>query len=221
MSVSSLSDFHSGAHDCCSLSNERSTPPSSVASFDSDDEILELHNQQGKLVQKLLKDKRESDRLIAAWQVRCDTLEAEVARLAGLLGEMEAKLRIGKAPERATVNSEPPKVEVKPKPAGTRAALCLDWRASCDKNQVRLQVDPSKSMSKQDPPPCNAYYIQGLCSVPKCKFSHQYDLKPEHIDEMKRGARFRLCNTYARRLALELLAPSTTLSTPAHLPSAL
>lgn len=43
------------------------------------------------MVQRLLKEKKESDCLISAWKIRCETLETEVKRLAGLVAELEAK----------------------------------------------------------------------------------------------------------------------------------
>ena len=43
--------------------------------------------------------------------------------------------------------------------------------------------------SKQNPPPCNNFYLIGDCETPRCKYSHQYRLTSAQLAEMRRGAK--------------------------------
>ncbi|GAA5990259.1 hypothetical protein JCM5350_000443 [Sporobolomyces pararoseus] len=68
------------------------------------------------------------------------------------------------------------------------------WNPIVSSSLTRPQIDPTKSMSKQNPPPCNAYYLLGECEVPRCRFCHTYELTESQVNEMRRGAKFHLCN---------------------------
>ena len=46
-------------------------------------------------------------------------------------------------------------------------------------------------MSRQTPPPCNAFYLIGHCDVPRCRYEHRYNLTAEQVEEMRRGAKVR------------------------------
>ncbi|GAA5953864.1 hypothetical protein JCM3765_000672 [Sporobolomyces pararoseus] len=69
-----------------------------------------------------------------------------------------------------------------------------NWNPIVSISSIRPQIDPTKSMSKQNPPPCNAYYLLGECEVPRCRFCHTYELTESQVNEMRRGAKFHLCN---------------------------
>ncbi|KAL8286194.1 hypothetical protein RQP46_004682 [Phenoliferia psychrophenolica] len=182
---------HSGSSRAGSPCSIASTAASSLLSQSPDHHDSHVHDlelQTFTYVRQLLKEKREADVQIAAWRIRCETLEGEVERLAGLMGEMEARevarKRISSWGSPDLPPSPPlssPTLLTPPSSSDgndpnllpdTTTRICTDWRAACQKNQPIPIVDPSKSMSKQNPPPCNSFYLCGSCSVPRCKF-HQ------------------------------------------------
>lgn len=55
----------------------------------------------------------------------------------------------------------------------------------------RPLVNPDLPMSKQAVPPCNAHYLKGFCDVPRCRYEHRYELTPDQVEEMRRGAKVR------------------------------
>jgi hypothetical protein len=56
--------------------------------FASEDAELK-RNQQHAFVEKLIKQKQEQDRVLVAFNVRCQTLEGEVLRLSSLVAQLE------------------------------------------------------------------------------------------------------------------------------------
>lgn len=53
-------------------------------------------------------------------------------------------------------------------------------------------------MSRQTPPPCNAFYLIGHCDVPRCRYEHRYNLTSEQVEEMRRGAKVRSLSFFLR-----------------------
>ncbi|GAA5859171.1 hypothetical protein JCM1840_003786 [Sporobolomyces johnsonii] len=186
------------------------TSPSSVDSlFELEDQWGSLQHRTDDLVRHLLKSKREGETAIRAWRIRCQTLEQEVERLAGLVARLEkekeeaALAEVAEKVAHATVDDE----DAPPVASASKSRVCSDDAAAtpCKWNgrawvpvelssPAKPQIDPSKSMSKQDPPPCNAFYLVGHCDVPRCRFCHDYDLTDSQIDEMRRGAKYHLCH---------------------------
>ncbi|GJE84486.1 hypothetical protein PsYK624_005620 [Phanerochaete sordida] len=55
-------------------------------------------------------------------------------------------------------------------------------------------LDPSKPLSKQDPPPCNLFYLTDYCRhAEACVFGHDYLLRPEDLEEMRENAKKSAC----------------------------
>lgn len=67
-----------------------STSPSSIH-LDSDyEQFSSIQKGSDELVRRIIHENKESKLFLSAWRVRCETLETEVARLAGLLESLEA-----------------------------------------------------------------------------------------------------------------------------------
>ncbi|KZW02397.1 hypothetical protein EXIGLDRAFT_734523 [Exidia glandulosa HHB12029] len=66
-------------------------------------------------------------------------------------------------------------------------------------NSPGVQLDPKVPMSKQNPPPCNWFYL-ARCNKPadKCQYSHYYTLTREQIEDMRERAKRSPCMTTAR-----------------------
>ncbi|KAM0755784.1 hypothetical protein T439DRAFT_351529 [Meredithblackwellia eburnea MCA 4105] len=191
---------HSRSESSCSRSSCSSSPvstnPSSVASQADEEEHLEhLSNKTFDALRSLIREKRDSQCVISAWRVRCETLEAEVARLARIVETLEGEKREWKQQQQSFTKASSVASSSDANEKDTVVRVCTDWRAAVSKSQPIPVVDPSKSMSKQNPPPCNSYYLCGSCSVPRCKFSHLYQLTVPQIEEMRRGAKFHICNS--------------------------
>ncbi|KAI0774414.1 hypothetical protein C8Q74DRAFT_1368893 [Fomes fomentarius] len=56
------------------------------------------------------------------------------------------------------------------------------------------QVDPSKPLHKQSPPPCNEHYLMSCSKGANCKYSHEWLLSPEQLDILARNAKKAPCN---------------------------
>lgn len=54
-------------------------------------------------------------------------------------------------------------------------------------------VDPSKPLSKQTPPPCNMFYIRGTCKRQDCFYAHDYRLSPKQRATLKADAKKSPC----------------------------
>ncbi|KAH9973077.1 hypothetical protein BGW80DRAFT_1459392 [Lactifluus volemus] len=55
-------------------------------------------------------------------------------------------------------------------------------------------LDPNLPLYKQNPPPCNEYYLMESCSKEgRCRYSHEYDLTDEHLDTLAKSARQSPC----------------------------
>ncbi|ORY55327.1 hypothetical protein BCR35DRAFT_310095 [Leucosporidium creatinivorum] len=195
-----------------------STAPSSIhACADSDEEHFEaLQRDMGGFVQgliKRMKKQEETEILLRAWSTRCETLEGEVLRLDKLVKQLEAEKAATAA---ATASKSSPtsalhaRSDSESSSSSTQETFCV-WSGKAWIPKVPVnpqdpaipQIDPSKSMSKQDPPPCNSHYLAGGCSVPRCKFSHLYKLTPTQLEEMRRGALFHLCNSVKQGIPCE------------------
>ncbi|EJD47633.1 hypothetical protein AURDEDRAFT_183822 [Auricularia subglabra TFB-10046 SS5] len=63
----------------------------------------------------------------------------------------------------------------------------------------KSELDPNLPISKQDPPPCNWFYL-ARCNkgADKCPYSHTYSLTREQIEEMRTRAKRSPCMTTAR-----------------------
>ncbi|KAM0746006.1 hypothetical protein T439DRAFT_384470 [Meredithblackwellia eburnea MCA 4105] len=56
------------------------------------------------------------------------------------------------------------------------------------------QIDPKKSLSKQNPPPCNLHYLSNDgCSRSDCKYSHDYILTQKQLGQLKADAKKSPC----------------------------
>ncbi|GAA5876518.1 hypothetical protein JCM8547_009413 [Rhodosporidiobolus lusitaniae] len=189
-----------------------STSPSSVASassfcFEADDSYFQLRTSSDAFVQHLLKNKKENETALAAWRVRCETLEGEVLRLSNLVAQLERDaVRVREEAHSAVVNESPhPSVSTLP-PAQAPCDCSPDCASSptaCILTPLGWQplpppskptIDPTKPMSRQNPPPCNSFFLLGHCDVPRCRFEHGYELTEDQIAEMRRGAKHHVCN---------------------------
>ncbi|GAA5922490.1 uncharacterized protein JCM15063_003319 [Sporobolomyces koalae] len=57
------------------------------------------------------------------------------------------------------------------------------------------QIDTTRRMSQQDPPPCNTHYLRGRCATgAKCRYGHEYELNAAQIEEIRRGAKWHPCS---------------------------
>jgi len=204
-----------------SWSSSTSTTPSSIASCSNPWAPLGTSTITGTgmsaragssaLVDALLKERREADVALAAWRVRCETLEEEVGRLALALDRVErerdeARARAGAdVPDgrsqvrRALPLHQAPVYKLTlPSCAQTAPSLLQQRRlpTSHPSRSPHLRpapiINPDLPMSKQLVPPCNAHYLKGLCDVPRCRYEHRYELTREQVDEMRRGAKVRL-----------------------------
>ncbi|GAA5900619.1 uncharacterized protein JCM6883_002902 [Sporobolomyces salmoneus] len=147
------------------------------------------------------------------WKWKCGQLELTVSRLMRQVEQLRKErddLRlessaIGTANLVFTEPNPPPQPTPPPPPPPAPSIPCrwdgANWvpivggnGTATQQQQQKPQIDPTKSMSKQSPPPCNAYYLLGECEVPRCRFCHTYDLTESQVNEMRRGAKFHLCN---------------------------
>ncbi|KAM0792524.1 hypothetical protein ACM66B_005193 [Microbotryomycetes sp. NB124-2] len=180
----------------------------------------EIRTDTDKFVQQLIRDKQNSQTLLRAWSERCRTLEDEVRRLVLVCADLERKQQDARTSantrQKAETEADAPAAylsnHVSPDAAPQRqlglTTTCAwtgrDWQPVSANGRLqnnKPRIDPTKSMSRQSPPPCNAFYLRNHCGVPRCKFSHEYELTPEQVEEMRRGAKFHICN--ATRNGLE------------------
>jgi len=55
-------------------------------------------------------------------------------------------------------------------------------------------IDPSLPLYKQNPPPCNEYYLMYSCSKEnRCKYSHEYPLTDEQLAQLSKSAKQSPC----------------------------
>ncbi|KAN0126643.1 hypothetical protein V8E52_000283 [Russula decolorans] len=55
-------------------------------------------------------------------------------------------------------------------------------------------IDPSLPLFKQNPPPCNEYYLMQTCSKEgRCRYSHEYDLTDEQLAALANSAKQSPC----------------------------
>ncbi|KAF8264947.1 hypothetical protein EI94DRAFT_403104 [Lactarius quietus] len=55
-------------------------------------------------------------------------------------------------------------------------------------------IDPTLPLYKQNPPPCNEYYLMSACSKEgRCRYSHQYDLTEEQLATLAKNAKQSPC----------------------------
>ncbi|KDE08027.1 hypothetical protein MVLG_01728 [Microbotryum lychnidis-dioicae p1A1 Lamole] len=191
-----------------------SLPGTSSASAAERQQWWNQHTQTNELMHKLAQARRENETMQRAWSARCQTLEEEVARLARINLEMEEERRdlmrqiaFARSPGSIISSSfnpfdEPPESSS----SSSRRAwstTTVERRSESPARPKTPEIDPKKSMSKQSPPPCNSHYLNGSCSVPRCKFSHLYKLTPAQVEEMRRGAKFHLCNALKNGVTCE------------------
>ncbi|KAK7061599.1 hypothetical protein R3P38DRAFT_2495455 [Favolaschia claudopus] len=59
----------------------------------------------------------------------------------------------------------------------------------------RRAIDPTLPLHKQNPPPCNEYYLMTCSKGPAvCKYSHEYILTPEQLASLSTNAKKAPCN---------------------------
>lgn len=75
----------------CDSRSSASTAASSMG--DEYEQFTSIQKGGDELVRRLILENKESKLFLSAWRVRCETLEMEVARLAGLLESLEASRR--------------------------------------------------------------------------------------------------------------------------------
>ncbi|KAH9943309.1 uncharacterized protein BXZ73DRAFT_97356 [Epithele typhae] len=56
------------------------------------------------------------------------------------------------------------------------------------------QIDPSKPLHKQNPPPCNEHYLMNCSKGANCKYSHEWLLSRDQLDVLARNAKKAPCN---------------------------
>lgn len=89
------------------------SPSSSISSFSSvfapfaDEDAQLKRNHQQAFVETLIKQKQEQDRVLVAFNVRCQTLEGEVLRLSSLVAQLEREKREASA-ARSTLHGDVP-----------------------------------------------------------------------------------------------------------------
>ncbi|GAA5929553.1 hypothetical protein JCM3775_002373 [Rhodotorula graminis] len=180
-----------------SWSGSTSTTPSSIASCSSAFAPIGTSTSasagagtgSSALVDALLKERREADVALAAWRVRCETLEEEVGRLAVALDRVERER--DEARTRGGAELLEGRVQIVASLSQARRLLHLPRPPHARPAPI---INPDVPMSKQLVPPCNAHYLKGLCDVPRCRYEHRYELSPEQVDEMRRGAKHHVCN---------------------------
>ncbi|GAA5876043.1 hypothetical protein JCM16303_007002 [Sporobolomyces ruberrimus] len=63
------------------------------------------------------------------------------------------------------------------------------------KQKKKQEIDPTRRMSQQDPPPCNTFYLRGKCATgSRCRYGHDYELNAAQIEEIRRGAKWHPCS---------------------------
>ncbi|KAK4058703.1 hypothetical protein OIO90_000147 [Microbotryomycetes sp. JL221] len=153
-----------------------------------------------KVVQQLIRDKESNQTLLRAWSERCRTLEDEVRRLVLVCTDLERsrEAHAHKSHQHGKIDNQIGGALVGQAPTIGAKASCewngREWQPieqSTSKQVVKQipRIDPTKSMS-----------------VPRCKFSHAYELTTDQVEEMRRGAKFHICN--ATRNGLECLDPT-------------
>jgi len=58
----------------------------------------------------------------------------------------------------------------------------------------KRSIDPSLPLHKQNPPPCNEYYLMSCFKGSTCKYSHKYELTPEQRAVLANNAKKAPCN---------------------------
>ncbi|GAA5826414.1 hypothetical protein JCM5353_008864 [Sporobolomyces roseus] len=193
-----------------SSTTPESTTSSSVASsyFDPfndhryDHRVGQQQQQQSPsetFVEGLMRIQKEKTHETGEWKWKCNQLEQTVSRLmhqVEVLKKERDDLRL-ESIATGTANLVFG-VDDENSTSHTTSTPCRwdgrTWVPVVPLTSNKPQIDPTKSMSKQNPPPCNAYYLLGECEVPRCRFCHNYDLTENQINEMRRGAKFHLCN---------------------------
>ncbi|BGO97859.1 Phospholipase A-2-activating protein [Rhodotorula toruloides] len=175
-------DFHFGSP---------SSSSTSLDDFDAhyDDEWCHLRRRQDALVHRLLDREKQHGKEVEAWSVRCQTLEMEVKRLAALVLGVERERDEARAQLARSAAQGPLAPAPVSRPTQPSAAKPIPV------------IDESKPMSRQNPPPCNSFYLLGHCNVPRCRYEHRYELNAEQIEEMRRGAKHHICNAIKNGLA--------------------
>lgn len=74
----------------------------------------------------------------------------------------------------------------------------LDVRAPFPKSfggqRRQTTIDPTLPLYKQNPPPCNEYYLMEACSKEgRCRYSHEYDLTEEQLATLTTNAKQSPC----------------------------
>ncbi|GAA5906147.1 hypothetical protein JCM8208_000647 [Rhodotorula glutinis] len=178
-----------------SWSSSTSTTPSSIASSSGARGPIGTRTStsagtgSSALVDALLKERREADVALAAWRVRCETLEEKVGRLAMALDRVERER--DEARGRGGGELLEGRVQVATSPIQPRRFSHFSRPSHARPTPL---INPDLPMSKQAVPPCNAHYLKGLCDVPRCRYEHRYELSLEQVDEMRRGAKHHVCN---------------------------
>lgn len=72
-----------------------------------------------------------------------------------------------------------------------------DYRTASESTYIpRRQsvIDPNLPLYKQNPPPCNEYYLMQSCSKEgRCRYSHEYDLTDEQLAMLAKSAKQSPC----------------------------
>ncbi|KAF9008910.1 hypothetical protein BDQ17DRAFT_85906 [Cyathus striatus] len=55
------------------------------------------------------------------------------------------------------------------------------------------QINPNIPLSKHKPPPCTLYYLASCKHGATCKYGHDYILKPEHCEQIRKNAKRSPC----------------------------
>lgn len=145
-------DFHFGSP---------SSSNTSLDDFDThyDDEWCHLRRQQDTLVHRLLEREKQHGNEIEAWNVRCQTLEREVKRLAALVLGVERERDEARA-QLARSAAQGPLAPAPARPLQVRAIPqldnCTDMVRLADGTRTPHSPLPSPSRSSTSRNPCHA-----------------------------------------------------------------
>lgn len=167
-----------------------------------EDEWFDCQQRSTSIIIHLLKQERDLKAKLQAYEAYCSTLETEIESLAKQLNQVIGKQQQQQQHSRTDSGSSGgdsfwnlPSLVASRRTStdsnfsmlsklssthgsdeGAREKSSSPAVATDIKRESTPQIDPKVSMSKQNPPPCNSFYLIGHCAVPRCKFSHAYKL---------------------------------------------
>ncbi|EPQ60792.1 hypothetical protein GLOTRDRAFT_124541 [Gloeophyllum trabeum ATCC 11539] len=80
----------------------------------------------------------------------------------------------------------------------SRASNALPTMSPKQGNKTLRYPDPSLSINKQKPPPCNFYYLAECKSGDRCRYGHDYILTHDHLNEIRTNSKRSPCPAIKR-----------------------